>query len=135
MSHSVYALLGLASWHIVVLLLLAGSRVYISISSGKEANTFAPDGSDVSGLAQRLVRVHANCYENIPLFLVLLLFAIATEQTAITDDGALILLGARIAQSVVHLVSTSLAAVSLRFVFFVVQVLTVVCWLIRFLIT
>lgn len=135
MSHSVYALLGLASWHIVVLLLLAGSRVYISTSTGKEANTFAPDGSDVRGLAQRLVRVHANCCENIPLFLVLLLFAIATEQTAITDDGALILLGARIAQSVLHMVSTSLAAVSLRFVLFVVQILTVVCWLIRFLIT
>ena len=133
MSNTQCALLGLASWHVIVLFLLAGFRLYTSITQKKAANTFAADGSDVPGFGQRLVRVHANCYENIPLFLALLLYAMASNQTAITDPGAMILLGARIGQSVVHIVSTSVPAVLLRFVLFLVQVLTVVCWLYQFL--
>lgn len=133
MSNTQCALLGLASWHVLVLFLLAGFRLYTSVTQKKAANTFAPDGSDVPGFGQRLVRVHANCYENIPLFLALLLFALVSNQAAVTDPTAMILLGARIAQSVVHMISTSLAAVLLRFTLFLVQVLTVVCWLYQFL--
>ncbi|MBP6383082.1 MAG: MAPEG family protein [Pseudomonadales bacterium] len=133
MSNTQCALLGLASWQVLMLFLLAGFRLYIAATRKKAANTFAPDGSDVPGFGQRLVRVHANCYENIPLFLALLLFAMASNQTAITDPGALILLGARIGQSVVHMISTSVPAVLLRFALFLVQVLTAVCWLYQFL--
>lgn len=132
MSDTQCALLGLASWYVLVLFLLAGFRVVTSVTQKKPANTFAPDGSDVPGLGQRLVRVHANCYENIPLYIGLLLFAMVSNQTAITDPSAMILLYARIGQSVVHMISTSLGAVLLRFVLFVVQVLTLVCWLYQF---
>jgi uncharacterized MAPEG superfamily protein len=134
MSNTQCALLGLASWQVLMLLLLAGFRLYTSVTAKKAANTFAPDGSDVPGFGQRMVRVHANCYENIPLFLALLLFAVATDNTAITDPGAMILLGARIAQSVVHMISVSVPAVLLRFAFFVLQVGLVVCWLWQFLV-
>ena len=96
MSNTQCALLGLASWHVLVLFLLAGFRLYTSITQKKAANTFAPDGSDVPGFGQRLVRVHANCYENIPLYLALLLFALVSNQTAVTDPTAMILLGARV---------------------------------------
>jgi uncharacterized MAPEG superfamily protein len=133
MSNTQCALLGLASWYVIVLFMLAGFRIYIAVSQKKPANTFAPDGSDVPGFGQRLVRAHANCYENLPVFMVLLLFAIVSNQTAITDPTAMIVLGARVAQSVVHMISTSLAAVMLRFTLFLLQVLTVVCWLYQFL--
>ena len=133
MSNTQCALLGLASWHVIVLFLLAGFRLYTSITQKKPANTFAPDGSDVPGFGQRLVRVHANCYENIPLFLALLLFTLVSNQSAVTDPSAMILLGARVGQSVVHMISTSVPAVLLRFALFLVQVLTVVCWLYQFL--
>ena len=133
MSNTQCALLGLASWHVIVLFLLAGFRLYTSITQKKPANTFAPDGSDVPGFGQRLVRVHANCYENIPLYLAVLLFAMVSNQTAVTDPSAMILLGARVGQSVVHMISTSVPAVLLRFALFLVQVLTVVCWLYQFL--
>ena len=133
MSNTQCALLGLASWQVLMLFLLAGFRLYTSATQKKAANTYAPDGSDVPGIGQRLVRVHANCYENIPLFLALLLYAMASNQTAITDPGAMILLGARIGQSVVHMISTSVPAVLLRFTLFLVQVLTAVCWLYQFL--
>ncbi len=132
MTSTSCAIIGLASWYVAVLLLLAVFRVYISVATRKAANTFAPDGSDVPGFGQRLVRVHANCYENIPLIVGVLLFALVTGQSAITDPTACWLLYARIAQSLVHLVSVSVPAVLVRFSLFAVQLGLLVCWLWQF---
>ncbi len=132
MTSTSCAIIGLASWYVAVLLLLAVFRVYISAATRKAANTFAPDGSDVPGFGQRLVRVHANCYENIPLIVGVLLFALVTGQSAITDPTACWLLYARIAQSLVHLVSVSVPAVLVRFSLFAVQLGLLVCWLWQF---
>jgi uncharacterized MAPEG superfamily protein len=129
MGNTACAILGLASWYIATLLALATFRVYTSAASKKPANTFAADGMDLPGLGQRLTRVHANCYENIPVFIGVLLFAMVSNQTAITDPSATMLLYARIAQSGVHAISTSVPAVLLRFAFFVLQVLIIICWL------
>jgi uncharacterized MAPEG superfamily protein len=129
MTSTACAIIGLASWYVAVLLVLATFRVYTSVSSKKAANTFAADGSDVPGLGQRLVRVHANCYENIPVFLAVLLFAMVSGQSAITDPTACWLLYARVAQSLVHMASVSLAAVMVRFALFVLQVGLLICWL------
>ena len=62
-----------------------------------------------------------------------MLYAIATDQTAITDDLASVLLGARLAQSIVHLVSTNTIAALVRFIFFFVQVCVVGYWIAKFL--
>lgn len=132
MTSTSCAIIGLASWYVAVLLMLAVFRVYLSAATRKAANTFAPDGSDVPGFGQRLVRVHANCYENIPLIVGVLLFALVTGQSAITDPTACWLLYARIAQSLVHLVSVSVPAVLVRFSLFAVQLGLLVCWLWQF---
>ena len=129
MGNTACAILGLAGWFLVTLLALAFYRVYANLASKKPANSFAADGSDVPGFGQRLTRVHANCYENIPLFMAVMLFAMANGQTAITDPSAHLLLYSRVAQSLVHAVSTSVPAVLLRFVLFVLQVLIIICWL------
>jgi uncharacterized MAPEG superfamily protein len=129
MSSTACAILGLASWYIVTLLALASFRVYTSAAKKKPANAFAPDGSDVPGFGQRLTRVHANCYENIPLFIGVMLFAMVTDNQAITNPSAMMLLYARVAQSVVHAASVAVPAVLLRFAFFVLQVMIIVCWL------
>ena len=129
MSNTACAILGLASWYVATLLALAGFRLYTSVAKKKPANSFAADGSDVAGIGQRLTRVHANCYENIPVYMGVLLYAMISSQTAITDPSAHMLLYARIAQSVVHAISTSVPAVLLRFALFVLQVLLIICWL------
>jgi uncharacterized MAPEG superfamily protein len=129
MSATACAILGLASWYVATLLALATFRVYTTAAKKKPANTFATDGSDVPGLGQRLTRVHANCYENIPVFMGVMLLALATGQTAITDPSACMLVYARIGQSVVHAASTSIPAVMLRFALFFLQVLILICWL------
>ncbi|MBK6286196.1 MAG: MAPEG family protein [Gammaproteobacteria bacterium] len=132
MTSTSCAIIGLAGWFVAVLLMLAMFRVYTSASAKKPANSFAPDGSDVPGFGQRLVRVHANCYENIPLYIGVLLFAMVAGQSAITDPTACWLLYARIGQSLVHMASVSLAAVMVRFSLFAVQVGLLVCWLWQF---
>ena len=131
MTATACSILGLISWYIAMLLTLAGYRLYVSVTKKKAANTFAADGSDVPGFGQRQVRVHANCYENLPIFIGLMLFAMLSNQTAITDSSAMMLLYARIGQSLVHMASTSVPAVLLRFGLFVVQVLIIICWLYR----
>jgi len=77
---------------------------------------------------QRLARAHANCIEGLPIFGGLLAIAIMTSRTAITDPLAFWFLGARIVQSIIHLVSTSSIAVSLRFTAFAVQIVIGVYW-------
>ncbi|MCY1358692.1 hypothetical protein D9M69_452340 [compost metagenome] len=61
----------------------------------------------------------------------MLLYALQAGQGAITDPLALTLLGARLFQSLMHLISTSALFVWLRFAGFLVQVAILAWWLLR----
>ena len=80
---------------------------------------------------QRLARAHANCVESLPLFGGLMLIAVLADRSSITDPLAYAFLGARILQSLLHLSSLSVAAVTLRFSAFAVQMAIAVFWAIR----
>lgn len=116
-----FALAGYITWFLALLLLLGGLRVVATLK-GKAPNSFRPDGTDVSDFSVRLVRAHANCYESFPFFGGVLLLALATQNTDITHPFALYMLAARVAQSTVHVASTSVMAVNLRFSLFLAQV-------------
>jgi uncharacterized MAPEG superfamily protein len=77
---------------------------------------------------QRLARAHANCVEGLPVFGGLMIVAIATNRTGVTDQLAYAFLGARVLQSTVHLASLSVAAVFVRFSAFAVQMGIGVYW-------
>ena len=77
---------------------------------------------------QRLARAHANCLEGLPVFGGLLVVALVTGRSDVTDPLAPWLLGARIVQSGIHLASTSVAAVNARFTAFAVQMAIAVYW-------
>ena len=80
---------------------------------------------------QRLARAHANCIEGLPIFGGILAVAVMLDRTAITDGLALLFLGARVMQSIIHLISTSAAAVSARFTAFAIQMAIGVYWVAR----
>ncbi|MEY3359756.1 MAG: hypothetical protein RI923_1016, partial [Pseudomonadota bacterium] len=61
------------------------------------------------------------CVESLPVFGGLLLVAIITGHTAITDPLAYVFLASRVFQSLVHLASASPMAVKVRFTAFAVQ--------------
>lgn len=133
MNPSIAAFLGYVTWMLVLLGLLASLRVNLSVSGKKAPNSFDPGGADVSPFSNRLCRAHANCYESFPIFGGLLLLAIATDTTAVTDGLAYFLIGARVLQSVTHLASTSNFAVQVRFAFFVAQFLIGIYWVLQFI--
>jgi uncharacterized MAPEG superfamily protein len=128
MTNTGYALTGFVSWALFLLVVMEIIRTYLVVTREVAANAFTPDNSGLSPFMRRLARAHANCIEGLPIFGGLLAIAIMTSRTDVTDPLALWFLGARIVQSIIHLVSTSPIAVSLRFTAFAVQLVIGVYW-------
>jgi hypothetical protein len=129
MQHSsAIALLGFIAWTLSLLILMVSLRARLVLAGKMKSNDFRADNANLSPFMQRLARAQANCVENLPIVGGLLLLAIASGHTAVTDPLAYVLLGARVAQSCVHLVSISAMAVNLRFTAFIVQVAIAAWW-------
>ena len=129
MTPTATALLGFAAWTLLLLLSLGALRTSTVLAGKKRPNAFSPSGEDMEGVGRRLTRAHANCYENLPIAGAILLYAIATGQTAATDGLAYAFFGARILQSFTHITSTGNPAVTVRFAFFLVQQAILIFWL------
>ncbi|MEZ4465548.1 MAG: MAPEG family protein [bacterium] len=114
MSTSLLALVGYAVWMLALVLALIVQRSALTLLGKRAANGFKPTGDGGSAFEQRLVRAHANCYENLGLFAALIVAAQLSGHADVTDSLALVVLAARVAQSAIHLASTSVPAVSLR---------------------
>ena len=129
MTPSLVALCLFAGWTILLVVSLAGYRVFTSQRTGKAVNTFSPAGTDLDPLGQRLTRAHLNCVELLPVVASVILAAAVAGRSDVTDGLAMPLLYARVAQSTVHLVSTSAPAVLVRATLFVVQLVIVGLWI------
>jgi len=127
-SPSATALTAFIAWTLLLLTLMEGIRSQLVLRGKVPANGFTPDNAGLSPFMQRLARAHANCVENLPIVGGLLLVALVTGRTAVTDPLAWVLLGARLVQSLVHLASLSPAAVMVRFTAFAVQVIIALYW-------
>ena len=110
---------------------LPAIRMIASRSTG--SMKFDPNGADLEGYGQRLTRAIANCQENLPLAIGVMLLAIVTGNADITNPTAMWFLYARIGQSLVHLASSSTPAVMIRFTFFLVQFGLLLCWVVQLL--
>ncbi|MDX1838415.1 MAPEG family protein [Legionella taurinensis] len=123
--------LGYCTWTLILLFSIGLLRVSLTVSGQRRANAFSPFGDEVSPFANRLCRAHANCYENLPVVLGVVFVAAMTQQLSVINPLALTLLTLRVLQSIVHVLSTRVLAVLVRFVFFVGQVLILFYWIIR----
>ena len=133
MSPSMTALLGFISWALLLLVLMEIIRSKLVLTGEVPANGFNPENSNLSPFMQRLARAHANCVEGLPIFGGLLLVAVTAGKSQLTDPLAYLLLGARIAQSLIHLLSTSPTAVTARFTAFAVQMGIAIFWAVKLL--
>jgi uncharacterized MAPEG superfamily protein len=124
-------ILWLVVWWALLMVQLPLIRLLASRKTGSMA--FDPNGIDMEGYGRRLTRAIANCQENIPIYIGVLLFALVTGHTEITNATASWLLYARIGQSLVHLASISSAMILVRFAFYLIQFLLVVCWVVQLL--
>ena len=125
---STIALTGFITWALLLLTLMEIIRSQLVLRGKVAANAFTPDNAGLSPFMQRLARAHANCIESLPIFGGLLLVAIATNRTDVTDPLAYVFLGSRVFQSLVHLASLSSTAVSIRFAAFAVQMAIGLYW-------
>ena len=133
MTPTLTALTGFVAWTLFLLVLMELIRSKLVMTKAIQANEFRPDNANLSPFMQRLARAHANCLEGLPIFGGLMLIAVLAGKSAVTDPLAYTLLGARVLQSVLHLTSLSVAAVTLRFAAFAVQMGIAVYWAVRLL--
>ena len=78
-----------------------------------------PQGAD---WYQRTMRAHMNCVENLPVFAAIVLSAYALGRPGVADGVASYVLGARLAQSTVHLIGVNHWLVFVRGTLFTIQV-------------
>jgi uncharacterized MAPEG superfamily protein len=133
MGATATALIGFAGWFVLLSIAMGLYRVAFMRRHQKPANTFATDGRDLDALGHRLTRARDNCYETLPIFAAIALGASIAGRLDVTDSLAMWVLFARIAQSITHIVSTSVPAVMLRANLFFVQMLIYLWWTIRLL--
>lgn len=127
------ALTGFIAWALALLVLMEAIRSKMVLAKEVAANGFLPDNSNLSPFMQRLARAHANCLEGLPILGGLMLVALATGRSAVTDSLAFALLAARVVQSIIHLISLSPTAVTLRFTAFAIQLVIAIIWSYRLL--
>ncbi len=118
------ALLLFALW---TLLMMFTSRAYRLSQFGtmkKPVNAYPRDiVNDDPPFFVRAEHAHLNCLENLPIFAAIVLAASAMGQSAMVDGLAYYVILARVAQSVTHLIGTSVMLVWIRATFFFVQVI------------
>lgn len=125
MSIPLWVLLAFAGWTLVLLVSTVGVYRWHHVLTGRatirEWRADEPQGNE---LYRRAMRAHMNCVENLPVYGAVVLAIVATGVSSpVLDTLALLLLAARIVQSVLHVAfkPTELIA-GARFGFFAVQV-------------
>lgn len=126
MTVPVWALLGFATWTLLLLLSTVGVYRWTRILTGQiPIRDFRADQIEGEDWYRRSMRAHANCIENLPVFgsIVFALY-VADVGGSTINFLSIIVLVARIAQSLVHVcfVQTNTVA-TVRFAFFFAQII------------
>lgn len=125
------ALLGYAAWTLALVFLVVNYRGLLVLTGAKRADEFPRRGYEPPPFIQRVQDAHSNCVENLPVAAAVLLAALATQQTAITDPLACWLLYARIAQSAVHMIAVNHWVVMARVTFLLAQFGILAWWILK----
>ena len=120
--HSITALVAYALWAIALVMAVAACRTLMVLNGKTRLNGFTsgvPHGGDAYW---RLNRAHLNTAENLPVFAAIVLAGwVVGMETATFNRLAVIIVVARVIQSLIHIASGSVTAVSLRFTALAVQ--------------
>ena len=118
-------------WTVTLVVAGVGAHRVLAVVSGRAASDAFPADQDHGGPAwyRRCIRAHMNCVENLPVFAsVVLVGSVIGLDDPTLDTLALVYVGARVLQSAVHISSTSVMAINVRFGFFVVQLTCLVAY-------
>jgi uncharacterized MAPEG superfamily protein len=129
MSVPVWVLLLFAAWTLLLLFLTVGYFRWSLILTGRATiREWRPDQDQGTDWYRRAMRAHANCLENLPIYTVVVIALLVTNAKGQWLDGlAIILLVARIAQSVLHIGPTQTEFVAgVRFGFYAIQIACII---------
>ena len=124
MSVPVWVLLGFAGWTLITLFGSVGVYRWSRILTGRAALTdFVADVPHGEDWYRRAMRAHANCVENLPVYgAIVVAIVVSGVRSPLLDGLAIVLLAARIAQTLVHILFTPTnGVVFVRFAFFLTQ--------------
>ena len=133
MTIPVATLLGFAAWTLLLLLSTVGIWRWSRILTGRMSLTeFPADKPHGSDGYRRAMRAHANCIENLPVFTVIVLVLVLTQtQGLLIDRLCILILAARIAQSLIHITFTETGLmILLRFTAFLTQIIAMIALII-----
>jgi len=133
LSPAICALLCFAALTALLALSYASYRVGLVLTGKASANAWTRGAQTWSDPAffVRLQHAHLNCVENLPVFAAIVLAAYATNQLAIVDGLAMVFLGLRFGQVLVHAISTSPTMVFIRANLWIAQMLIVAYWIVN----
>jgi len=124
MSIPVWVLVGFAAWTLATLLGSVGVYRWSRILTGRSGlSDFPADAPHGAEWYRRAMRAHANCVENLPVYGAIVVAVVASGlKSDLLDELAILLLIARVLQTVVHIaLPTSNSSVGIRFAFFFTQ--------------
>ncbi|NHO65928.1 MAPEG family protein [Aestuariicella hydrocarbonica] len=126
MTIPVLMVLLFAVWTILLLVLTVGVYRWGSVFAGKaQLIDFRADDVKGSDFYKRAMRAHANCIENLPIFIAVVFAAHVTNSvSAAVVTMSIIVLAARILQSLVHVIFVQTNTITfVRFCLFFSQIL------------
>jgi uncharacterized MAPEG superfamily protein len=126
MTVPVWVLLAFAVWTMLVLMMTVGIYRWSMIFTGRAGVTdFSADGDEGAPLYRRAMRAHLNCLESLPVYgAIVLAIVVSGAGSSTLDTLALVLIGARIAQTLVHVLFVQGSFISyLRFGLFFTQLI------------
>ncbi len=122
MNQSLFALLLFACWTVFLIFLVIGYRSVQVLIGKKKSNDFTPGIKHGTERYWQLTRAQSNAIENLPIFATLVLIGnVAGYIDTLFINACYLVVGARICQTITHLISTSVIAVNIRFTFYVTQ--------------
>ena len=129
MSIPIFALLGFALWTLVILFGAVGVYRWSRILTGRtRLSHWTADPDAGSGIYPRAMRAHMNCIENLPVFGAIV-FAIdhMELESGLLDGLAIVVLAARVVQSLIHILMVqSDRVILIRFGFYFTQIVAMI---------
>lgn len=133
MSIPMWSLLAFATWTLVILLLGIGVSRWSQILTGrKQLTDFPADQPHGSTAYRRIIRAHLNCVENLPVYGAIIVgLEFGQVFYPLLDRLAVAFIGARVLQSLIHMLFTETnLTVLIRFLFFLVQIICMIAMLV-----
>ncbi len=133
MTSSIAVLLSFAALTLGLTAVYVSYRVGLVLSRRTAANSWtrnAPEWKNPAWVT-RFEHAHANCLENLPLYAVIVLAASLLGQLPLIDGLAWVYFGFRLAQTGVHVLSTSATFVFIRANLLAGQWVCLIYWLLK----